>query len=521
MHTLQSYSSGRWHDGVGELRPLLDAATGDVVARIPALGPDSASMLSYARNVGGPAIGSMTFTERAAALKGLARYLWGRLDEFVALSTCTGATRRDTAVDVDGGIGTVAIYASVGSRELPDSLVLVDGGIDVLGKGGSFAGQHIFVPRAGVSVQINAFNFPVWGMLEKFAPAFLAGMPSVVKPASQTAYLTEAVVRAIVESELLPAGSLSLLCGGPGDLLDYLGPQDTVGFTGSASTAHGLRIHPAIAGQAVAFNAEADSLNCSILGPDVSLTDPEFGLYVDQLVTEMTVKAGQKCTAIRRAFVPLHLADAVADAVSASLATAVVGHPADSETTVGPLASLAQRDEVRRAVAALSHEAQLVFGDVDNVSVVGADAAVGAFISPILLRAEGVDSQTPHQVEAFGPVSTLLPYDGIAEVIGAAALGAGSLVGSIVSRDPETVDALISGLSPWHGRLLVLDRDDAADSTGHGVAMPQMQHGGPGRAGGGSELGGLRALHHYMQRTAIQGHPDLLARLAAGAGEES
>jgi oxepin-CoA hydrolase/3-oxo-5,6-dehydrosuberyl-CoA semialdehyde dehydrogenase len=516
---LPSFTEGAWREGGGALKPLLDAATGQTVATIPASGPDPAAMLAYTRNVGGPELRALTFTQRAAILKQLARHLSGHLDEFAELSTRTGATRRDTADDVDGGIGTMAVYASKAARELPNSTVLRDGDIEPLGRGGTFAGRHILTPKLGAAVQINAFNFPVWGMLEKFAPAFLAGMPSVVKPASQTAYLTELVVRRIIESGLLPDGTLSLLCGGPGGLLDNLTAQDTVGFTGSAGTALALRTHPVVAGQAVAFNAEADSLNCSILGPDVSADDPEFELYVGQLVTEMTVKTGQKCTAIRRAFVPAGLADTVADAVSAGLAAIVVGHPGQPDTDMGPVASLAQRDEVRAAVARLSAATRVAFGDPDAVKVSGADQATGAFLSPILLRADDIRAAEPHEVEAFGPVSTLLPYRDMTEVVAAAALGEGSLAGSIVTDDRSVATWLITELAPWHGRLLVLDRHDAEESTGHGVAMPQMQHGGPGRAGGGAELGGLRALSHYLQRTAVQGHPDLLAEFDAEVPE--
>ena len=511
---LQSYSQDRWQDGLGELVPLPDAATGEPVAAIHRAGPGAPGMLEHARAVGGPALRALTFAQRAALLRSLARHLSGCLDEFAALSTRTGATRRDTAVDVDGGIGALAVYASKAGRELPDSLVLPDGPAEVLGKGGTFAGRHIRTPRLGAAVQVNAFNFPVWGMLEKFAPAFLAGMPSVVKPASQTAYLTELVVRRIIESGLLPTGALSLLCAGPGDLLDSLTSQDTLSFTGSAATALALRTHPAVAGRAVPFNAEADSLNCSVLGPDVTVGDPEFALYVDQLVTEMTIKAGQKCTAIRRALVPLPLAGAVTDAVAARLAGVAVGHPASAGTMMGPLASLAQRDEVRAAVAKLSAVARVVFGDPHKVDAHGADTGRGAFLSPVLLRCDDRRAAEPHEVEAFGPVCTIVPYDGTAEAISLAARGNGSLVGSVVTRDRDVALRMITGLAPWHGRLLVLDRDDAAESTGHGVAMPQLLHGGPGRAGGGAELGGLRALDHYLQRTAVQGHPSLLDGLA-------
>ncbi len=514
-YLLRSYSQGRWQDGTGEASALLDATTGEVVASIPARGPDPAALLDYARETGGEALRALTFTERAAILKALARHLSGLVEELAEVSTRTGATRRDTAVDVDGGIGTLAVYASKAARELPDATVLADGDLEPLGRGGAFAGRHLLHPRLGAAVQVNAFNFPVWGMLEKFAPAFLAGMPSVVKPASQTAYLAELVVRRIVESGLLPQGSLSLLCAGPAGLLEALTPQDTLAFTGSAPTALALRTHPVVAGRAVAFTAEADSLNCSILGPDLTPDDPEFELFVDGIVTEMTVKAGQKCTAIRRALVPAHLLDAVAEAVTARLAGVVIGDPRDPRTELGPLAGLAQREEVRAAVGRLRAEATIVFGDPQKVEASGADPERGAFCSPVLLRCEDPAAAAPHEVEAFGPVSTLLPYRGLDDAVATAARGQGSLVASIVSHDPDVVRRLVEGLAPWHGRLLVLDRDSAAESTGHGIAMPQMLHGGPGRAGGGEELGGLRALSRYLQRTAVQGHPDLLRTLAA------
>ncbi|ROO88035.1 oxepin-CoA hydrolase/3-oxo-5,6-dehydrosuberyl-CoA semialdehyde dehydrogenase [Actinocorallia herbida] len=510
---LRSYSEDRWQEGSGEPRPLLDAATGDEVALLPSAGPDPAAMLAYARTHGGPALRALTFTQRASVLKVLAKHLSGHLDEFAALSARTGATRRDTAVDVDGGIGTLAVYASKGARELPDSTVLADGPVEPLSRGGLFAGRHVLTARLGTAVQINAYNFPVWGMLEKFAPAFLAGMPSVVKPAGPTAYLTELVVRRIIESGLLPEGALSLLCAGPAGLLEALTEQDTLAFTGSAATALKLRTHPAVAGRAVPFNAEADSLNCSILGPDVAPGDPEFTLFVDQVAEEMTVKAGQKCTAIRRILVPEDLEVAVTDALVARLAEVVVGHPAAEGVTMGPLVGLAQRDEVRAAVARLASEAVPVFGDPDVVEVRGADLAHGAFMSPLLLRADSA-ARAPHEVEAFGPVSTLLTYRTVAEAGEIAARGGGSLAGSIVTADQGIAGGLVTALAPWHGRLLVLNRNNAAESTGHGVAMPQLVHGGPGRAGGGEELGGLRAVRHYLRRTAVQGHPDFLATLA-------
>jgi len=512
---LRSFALDAWHDGHGPAAELLDAATGEPVALLPAAGPDPGAMLAYAREVGGAALRSLTFPQRAAILKALARHLSEHRDELAALSTRTGATARDTLVDVDGGIGTLAVYASKAARELPDSTVLPDGEIEALGRGGTFAARHLWTTRRGAAVQINAFNFPVWGMLEKFAPAFLAGMPAVVKPAGQTSYLAELAVRRIVESELLPPGALSFLCARPDGLLDALTSQDKLGFTGSAATAFTLRTHPVVAGNAVRFNAEADSLNCSILTPGTTSADPEFTAFVDQLVTEMTVKAGQKCTAIRRAFVPAVLVDAVAEALAARLGEVVVGHPGDARTTMGPLVSLAQREEVRASAARLAEVAKPVFGEPGLLPtrVEGADAERGAFVSPLLLRCDDLSAAAPHDVEAFGPVSTLLPYRTLDEVIDGAARGGGSLVGSIVGADEAAVRTLVTGLAPWHGRLLVLNREDAAESTGHGTAMPQLVHGGPGRAGGGEELGGLHALTHYMQRTAVQGPPGLISAL--------
>ncbi len=510
---LQSFSQGRWHSSQGDTSPLLDASTGEEVARIPKSGPDVAAMLQFARKIGGPELRKLTFTQRATILKDLGKYLFSHIDEFVEISTRTGATRRDTTVDVDGGIGTIAVYASKAGRELPDRTILHDGEVELLGKGGTFGGKHILSSKLGAAVQINAFNFPVWGMLEKFAPAFLAGMPSVVKPASQTAYLTEAVVRRIVDSGLLPEGAISLLCAGPDGLIENLTSQDTVSFTGSASTAQALRSHQVITSRSVSFNAEADSLNCSILGTDVIPEDEEFGVYIDQLVNEMVVKAGQKCTAIRRAFVPVSMMDDVIEAVAARLSEVIVGNPSDQSVQMGPLASRGQREEVRNNTAKLMTAAEVVYGDLNKVSLVGADAEQGAFLSPILLKANDVYASEIHSVEAFGPVCTLIPYQTFGEVIEAASMGEGSLVASIVTADVALAKVLVAGLAPWHGRILVVESSSAGESTGHGIAMPQMLHGGPGRAGGGEELGGLRAMKHYMQRTAVQGNPSFLETL--------
>lgn len=525
---LRSYVGGAWRtpncaDGVGV--PLRDAVTGVEVARISSAGIDLAAALDHGRRVGGPALRELTFHQRAALLKALASYLREHREELYASSAHTGATLADSKFDVDGGIGVLFSYSSKGKRELPNDTVYVDGGVEPLSKGASFVGQHIATPLRGVAVQINAFNFPVWGPLEKFAPAFLAGVPSLVKPASQTAYLTEKLLELIIGSGLLPEGSLQLICGSAGDLLDHLTEQDLVSFTGSAATAAKLRAHPAIVRNAVRFTAEADSLNCSILGPDATAGTPEFDLYVKQLVTEMTVKAGQKCTAIRRAFVPATSLDDVAEAVADRLARVKIGNPANPEVRMGALASLEQREEVRRSLKALLDAATVVSGDPDHVQVIDADAERGAFVSPVLLRADDPDRAEPHQVEAFGPVATLLPYTSAEQVVDLAARGRGSLAGSVVTGDTEFAREVVLGVAPWHGRLLVLDTEDAEESTGHGSPLPALVHGGPGRAGGGEELGGIRAVLHHLQRTAVQASPKVLAavtgRWVPGAPRET
>lgn len=510
---LESYVAGRWYAAPDDGTPLADAVTGETVARVSSTGLDVGAMLTHARTVGGPALRELTFHQRAALLKQLALRLTADKDEFYALSRRTGATDRDSAVDIDGGFATVRSYASRGRRELPNDTVFLDGAVEPLGRGGTFVGQHLYTPLRGVAVQINAFNFPVWGFLEKLAPAFLAGVPSIVKPASQTAYLTEAVVRKIIEADLLPEGSLQLLAGSPAGLLDGLDGQDLVAFTGSAATARKLRSHPAVVANSVRFNAEADSLNCSVLGPDAGPDTPEFGLYVKQLVTEMTVKAGQKCTAIRRAFVPRHLVGDVIEATRERLATVVVGAPGAEGVRMGALASLDQRAEVLRSLKALRGVAELVAGDPDDFEVVGADRDRGAFLPPLLLRCDDLSAAEPHDVEAFGPVSTVLPYDDVAQAVRLAARGQGSLVGSIVTHDPAVAREFVLGAAHAHGRILVLDRDDAKESTGHGSPLPVLVHGGPGRAGGGEELGGIRGVLHHMQRTAVQASPDHLTAI--------
>jgi oxepin-CoA hydrolase/3-oxo-5,6-dehydrosuberyl-CoA semialdehyde dehydrogenase len=510
MALLRSYVNGHWVTPAGDGRPVLDAVTGDEVARVSSAGIDMAAALTYGRSVGGPALRELTFHQRAGLLKALGSRLREHREELYALSARTGATLADSKFDIDGGIGVLLSYASKGRRELPNDTVYIDGALEPLDKSGQFAGQHIMTSRLGVAVQINAFNFPVWGPLEKLAPAFLAGVPSLIKPASQTAYLTARLVELMTDSGLLPAGAVQLICGGAGDLLDHLTEQDLVSFTGSAATARQLRAHPVVVGRSVRFNAEADSLNCSILGPDAGPGSPEFDLYIAQLVTEMTVKAGQKCTAIRRAFVPDQVAGPVGDAVAERLAAIVVGSPAEPAVRMGALASLEQREEVRRSVKGLLGAARLVFGDPEHVEVVGADGERGAFVSPLLLRCDDAGRAEPHEIEAFGPVATIMGYTSTAEVIELAARGLGSLAGSVVTSDAEFAREVVLGTAPWHGRLLVLDRDDAAESTGHGSPLPPLMHGGPGRAGGGEEMGGIRGVLHYMQRTAVQASPRVL-----------
>ncbi|GAA4605163.1 oxepin-CoA hydrolase/3-oxo-5,6-dehydrosuberyl-CoA semialdehyde dehydrogenase [Actinoplanes octamycinicus] len=506
---LESYAAGRWFRAADHGDPLLDAATGEEVARISSRGLDLGAMVRHARETGGPALRALTFHERAGLLKAVAKHLSAGRDEFAALSTRTGATARDTAVDVDGGIGTLFSFASKGVRELPNDTIVLDGALERLGKAGTFVGQHVYTSRPGVAVQINAFNFPVWGMLEKLGPALLAGLPTIVKPASQTAYLTELVVRRIIESGLLPEGALQLVSGSAGGLLDELDMQDSVAFTGSAHTAGILRRHPNVIDGGVRLGVEADSLNCSILGPDVRADDPEFDLFIKGVVAEMTVKAGQKCTAIRRVIVPSAIAGQVVDALADRLAKVTTGDPRNPDVRMGALASLGQRDEVRKAIESLRAGSEVVVGDPDGGPLLDGDAERGAFLTPLVLRATP-GAVEPHNVEPFGPVSTVITYDGPDEAVALAAKGKGSLVASVVTHDPDVARRVVLGLAPFHGRVLLLDRDDAKESTGHGSPLPMLVHGGPGRAGGGEELGGVRAVLHHMQRTAIQASPDLM-----------
>ena len=509
---LQSYAQGDWVKGNGTPRPLIHAVTGETIATSDSSGLDFKGMADYARRVGGPALRAMTFHERALRLKALAKHLMEHKAEFYALSTATGATKRDSWIDIDGGISTLFVYSSKGRRELPDETFFIDGGPEQISRHGTFTGQHICVPLEGVAIHINAYNFPCWGMLEKLAPTLLAGVPAIVKPATSTSFLTELMFKRMVESKLLPEGAIQLVCGGLGDMFDGLTCQDSIAFTGSASTAQKLIQHPRIISQAVRFTAETDSLNCSILGPDAKPGSEEFQLYVNEVVQEMSVKAGQKCTAIRRCIVPGRFSEAVADAITEKLTALVVGDPSDAEVTMGPLASLDQRTEVRERVAELRQEAELVYGNPDAVETKGADSEAGAFVSPVLLHAnDGLNQEKPHSVEAFGPVSTLMSYDSLDEAIALAKRGEGSLAGSIVSYDDNAVRELVLGTAAYHGRLVLINRDCAKESTGHGSPLPHLIHGGPGRAGGGEEMGGIRGVMHYMQRSALQGSPKTIS----------
>ncbi|MFP5335937.1 MAG: phenylacetic acid degradation bifunctional protein PaaZ [Actinomycetes bacterium] len=506
---LESWTEGRWWAAADGGVPVLDAVTGDEVATVSSAGLDAAATVHFARAVGGPSLRRQGFRERAALVKALALALKERRDELIELSARSGATPADASVDVDGGIGTALVFASK-AKTLPDDNVLPEGDVEPLGKGGAFAGRHILTPLRGVAVEINAFNFPVWGMLEKLAPALIAGVPTIVKPATPTAYVAERAVRIMSETGLLPDGSLQLVTGSLGDLLDHLGGQDLVSFTGSASTAATLRAHDAVTRRSLRFNAEADSLNGSVLGPDAGPGTDEFDLFVDAVVAEMTCKAGQRCTAIRRALVPERLVDDVCEALTERLAKVTVGAPGADGVTMGALAGLAQRDEVLAAVDRLEGGARVLTGGTPAPDVVGADPQRGAFMAPTLLRADDVDRPEPHTVEAFGPVATVLGYRDLDHAVDLLARAEGSLVASVVSHDPDAVRHLVTGAASYHGRVLVLDRDSAAESTGHGTPMPQLVHGGPGRAGGGEEEGGLRAVVHHLQRTAVQGSPRML-----------
>ncbi|KRE20632.1 enoyl-CoA hydratase [Bosea sp. Root483D1] len=514
VRQLESFIAGEWVRGAGKAVPLLDAATGAEVALIDAGGIDMKRALAHGREAGGPALRKLSFHERALMLKALGQALMEAKEEFYALSTATGATRTDSWIDIEGGVGTLLSYASKGRRELPNTRTLVDGDVEALSRDNSFSGQHILTPLEGVAIHINAFNFPCWGMLEKLAPTLLAGMPALIKPASQTAYLTELMVRRIIATGILPKGALQLISGSVGDLLDHVDCQDVVTFTGSAATGRKLRTHKAIVENSVRFTMEADSLNAAILGPDAVAGTEEFDLFVKEVAREMTVKAGQKCTAIRRVIAPRKTVEPLIKALGERLAKTALGNPAEEATRMGPLASLAQRDEVRARIAELRGDAEIVAGDPRKANLTSGDAEAGAFLSPVLLYCDKPGSaRAVHDVEAFGPVSTIIPYETADEAAELARRGKGSLVASVFTNDSAFAREAVEALGPWHGRVMLGNRVSAKSSTGHGSPLPVLVHGGPGRAGGGEELGGMRAVKHYMQRTAVQGAPWLLSEV--------
>ncbi|MBW8050290.1 MAG: phenylacetic acid degradation bifunctional protein PaaZ [Cytophagales bacterium] len=522
---LKNYVQGKWIEGEGNGKDLFNAVTGEQIAIATSKGLDFKAMLEYARRVGGPALRKMTFHERGRMLKALALYLTEKKNIFYELSAATGATKTDSWVDIEGGIGNLFVYASKGRRELPDEPFYVDGNLEALSKNGTFIGHHICVPMEGTAIHINAFNFPCWGMLEKIAVNFLAGVPAIVKPATITSYLTELMVQEIVNSKILPEGALQLICGSVGDLLDHVSSQDVVTFTGSAETGKMLKQHPAIVDNSVRFNMEADSLNFSVLGPDATPDTEEFKLFIKEVAREMTVKAGQKCTAIRRTLITEKLCEDVIKALKKRLEGIILGNPSVDGVRMGPLASIGQVDEVKDRVSELLKAGKLVHGGYDDFEVMGADKKLGAFMPSMLLYCDDPFNKTePHNVEAFGPVCTVMPYKNIDEAAELAKMGKGSLVGSVFTADDNFARDIILGTAAYHGRIIVVNKDCASESTGHGSPMPHLVHGGPGRAGGGEEMGGIRGVFHFMQRTAIQGSPTTLMKVTntylAGAKQE-
>lgn len=510
---LENYVLGKWTPGDGEGKVLYNAINGTEVAVADSSGLDFGDILQYGRKVGNPALRKMTFQQRGLMLKALALHLHSLKDKFYDVSYKTGATKMDSWIDIEGGIGNLFAYASL-RRQFPNEPFYVDGEAAPMSKGGTFIGHHIMVPKEGVAVHINAFNFPVWGMLEKVAVNFLAGMPAVVKPATVTSYLTEVVVREIIASKILPEGALQLICGSARGIIDHVESQDVVTFTGSALTGKMLKSNKRIVDEAVPFNMEADSLNSSVLGLDVEPGSPEFDLFVKEVQREMTVKCGQKCTAIRRVIVPEDRIEDVQIALANRLAKTTIGDPQIEGVRMGALAGQEQVEEVRDQIEKLLESSELVYGTLDKVTAQGDGTENGAFISPILLlNNDPFKNLSTHEVEAFGPVSTLLPYKTTEEAIEITKMGKGSLVCSMATYDDSIAKEFVLGAASHHGRILVLNRDCAKESTGHGSPMPMLTHGGPGRAGGGEEMGGKRGVYHYMQRTSIQGSPTTLTRI--------
>ncbi len=510
---LENYAAGRWVGGNNEGEVLHNAVTGAAIYTASSGGLNFAEMMHYARTVGGPALRKLTFQERGRMLKALAMYLMERKEFFYTISAYTGATRADSWVDIEGGIGNLFAYASL-RRQFPDERFYVDGDAAKLSKNNTFIGHHIMVPREGVAIHINAFNFPVWGMLEKIAVNLLAGVPAIVKPATLTSFLTEAVFREIIKSGILPEGSLQLICGSARGILDSVETMDVVTFTGSASTGRMLKSHPRILSEAVSFNMEADSLNCCILGMDVYPGMAEFDIFIKEVVREVTTKAGQKCTAIRRIIVPADRVEDVQIALGKRLQTTTIGDPSLKEVRMGPLAGISQRNEVREKVQQLAATQQIVIGNMEHFEVLGADKEKGAFLPPVIFLNNNPFVNTDcHNIEAFGPVSTIIPYATTDDAITLARMGLGSLVCSVITQDDEIAKEIVLGTATMHGRILILNADCAKESTGHGSPMPLLVHGGPGRAGGGEEMGGKRGVLHYLQRTAIQGSPTTITRI--------
>lgn len=515
IQDVMSFAAGQWIGTDAAARDIHSAVTGDLIARAGNNSLDVEAMLDHARSVGGPNLRSMTFHQRAKIIKALALHLGEHKQKLYDISFATGATQKDHLIDIDGGIGTMFVFASKGRRELPDAQVYLDGDIEQLSRNGTFLGQHICTPLQGVAVHINAFNFPVWGMLEKLAPTLLAGVPAIVKPATATSYVTELCVKIMLDSGILPAGALQLVSGGLGDMLDKLTNQDVVSFTGSADTALKLRSAPHILENSIRFIAEQDSLNASILGPDAVPGTPEFALFVKEVSREMTTKAGQKCTAIRRIFAPQDHTEAVIEALKATLSKTVIGDPRDEKTRMGALVSAGQKRDVLEKASIIGQEAERVFGDPEAFDVLGADANAGAFVPPMLFHCASPDTaERIHDVEAFGPVSTVMPYRDVDHAIELVNRGQGSLVASVITHDGDVARRVAMGAGAFHGRLYFNNRDSMKESTGHGSPLPHLVHGGPGRAGGGEEMGGVRGVMHYMQRTAIQGSPDILTSIS-------
>ena len=512
LHQISSFAAGEWVAPGEGARTIASAITGAPFATAGNSALDVQTMLDYARTIGGPALRALTFHDRARMLKALAQELSAHKQALYDLSFETGATQKDHLIDIDGGIGTMFVFASKGRREMPGTHVYLDGDVEQLSRNGTFLGQHIYTPLLGVGVHINAFNFPVWGMLEKLAPTLLAGVPAIVKPATNSCYVTELAVRIMLESGVLPAGALQLVSGGLGDMLDHLNCQDVVSFTGSADTALALQQTPAILQNSIRFIAEQDSLNASILGPDALPDTPEFDLFVKEITREMTTKAGQKCTAIRRIIAPESQVEAVIDALSSRLARITIGDPRLEATGMGALVSNGQKDDVLAKAKLIGQEAERVFGNPDAFEMQG--PKTGAFVPPMLFHCTNPDAaQRVHDTEAFGPVSTLIGYRNLDHAVALANRGLGSLVTSLITHDADIARDVVMGAAAYNGRIYINDRDSMAESTGHGSPLPHMVHGGPGRAGGGEEMGGVRGVKHYMQRTAIQGSPRMLSNI--------